>query len=175
MKTVFPIEHYEEYKIVESRLIRLAPYAMALNQDPSKPLLLLKDKSGQHVLPVTLNPVEAGTALQSSSHSLIPTTPHKVTQLLLESLKMKVERCVFVEIKGHCQYVRLFIDGHPNEESLKVRADEAMSLCLHLNVPFYATRKFMNRSRTMQADLEGLAQVQSSQPDVFTRTHQYLL
>ncbi len=182
MKIVFQSEHFEEHKISDENLIRLFPYGLTLVQDPSRPTFLLKDESGQLVLPVSISPLEAGVALQQASQSILPTTPHKVTEVLLGTLNIKIEKCVFVEIKGHHQYVRLFLEGHPTHGSIKVRADEAMSLCLQLNVPLYSTRNFINRSRRMSAELDGMSQELSqglqknaTNSLLLTKTHEYLI
>lgn len=172
---VFLSEHFEEHKMGDEDLIKLIPYAISLTQDVSRPTLLMKDEKGEHTLPVALNPMEAGMTLSQVNKAAVPVTPHKVTEALLQSLEIKIERCVFVEIKGHHQYVRLFMDNHPKYGSIKVRADEAMSLCLHLGVEFFATPAFMRRSRVMGAEMEGLTQNLAANPSVLVRTHEYLM
>lgn len=174
MKMVFHREHFEEHKICAENLIRLYPYGLTLVQDPSRPTFLLKDDTGKYTLPVSLSPIEAGVALTQANQSIVPTTPHKVTELLLQSLNLKIEKCIFVEIKGHHQFVRLFLDGHPTHGSLKARADEALSLCLHLDVPFFASKNFLSRSQVMCAEIDGLAQDPRLSSAVLGKTHGYL-
>ncbi len=175
MKIVFQSQHFEEHKISDENLIRLFPYGFSLNQDPTRPMLLLKDESEKHSLPVFLTPIEAAVSLQQSNQNSVPTTPHKVTQILLESLQIRIEKAVFVAIKDHHQYMRLFLEGHPTQGSIKVKAQEAMSLCLSLDVPIYATTKFMNKSRVMSAELDGLSEGLQLNPAVLMKTHEYLI
>lgn len=158
-------------------LIKLIPVGISLNLDPSRPVLLLKDEKGQHVLPVAVNPLEAGIALGQNSKSLeaAQATPHKLMQLLLESLSIKIQRCVFVEIRGQYQYVRVYFEGHPSHGSLKVRADEAMSLCLQLNVPLFATAKLMEKSKIMSAEIQELSQVVAKSPSLRNKNSEYLM
>jgi bifunctional DNase/RNase len=174
MKLIFQSEHLEEHKISEKNLIRLYPYGITLTQIPGRPILLLKDEAGENTLPVAINQLEAGVAVQQSQNSVAVSSPHHVTKVILESLNIKIEKCVFVEIKSQHQYVRLTIDGHPKYGSLKFKADEVMSLCLHLNIPIYATQKLMKKSQTMSAELEGIAQGIELNPAVMMRTHEYL-
>ena len=174
MKLIFQSEHFEEHKISKEKLIRLFPYGITLEQVPGRPILLLKDESGQNTLPVAITQLEAGVAVQQGKNSGGFTGPHHVTKVFLESLNIKIEKCVFVEIKAHHQYVRLTIDGHPNYGSLKFKADEVMSLCLFLNVPIFATKKIMQKSQSMSAELEGLAKGLQLNPNVMIRTHEYL-
>ncbi|MEZ0391498.1 MAG: bifunctional nuclease family protein [Pseudobdellovibrionaceae bacterium] len=175
MKMIFQSQQFEEHKILERDLIRLHPYGLSLTQDPSRPMLLLRDEKGRHTLPVFLTQIEAGVTIQQSNQQIMPTTPHRVTEILLESLQIKIEKCVFVALKGHHQYMRLYFEGHPTQGSIKVKAEEAMSLCLHLNVPIYATSKFMNRSRVMSAEIDGLSQGLAKNPGIMMKTHEYLI
>ena len=173
MKVLFQDPNFEEKSLKAKDLIKLSVYAMALNQDPQRPILLLKDQSGELTLPVCLNPLEAGMALQQSN-SAAPMTPHKTTELILQSLDLKIEKCVFVEIRGPYQFVNLQFKNHPGIKTLKVRADEAMSLCLHLNVPIYASKKMILKSKEMNGAPLEVANNQNPDPALI-RTHQYLL
>lgn len=148
----------EELIFHQRDLIQLFPFGLSLAHDESRPFLLLKDEGGLHTLPVAINPLEAGVTLTQANKAVTPTTPHRVTALLLEALNVQPLQCVFVQIKGVHQFVRIYFQGHPQMNSLKVRADEAMSLCLHLGIPLYATAAFINLSKVMTAEIEGLTQ-----------------
>lgn len=179
MKLVFESLQFEEHKISEKDLIRLYPHGVSLNQDPSRPILILRSEApkkggAEYTLAVNLSPIETGVLIQQSSPNSQSST-HRVTELLLESLKIKIEKCVFVALKDNHQYMRLHLDGHPTHGSLKVKAEEAMSLCLHLEVPIYATKKFINKSRVMNAEMDGLSQGLMMNPGVLNKTHEYLI
>jgi hypothetical protein len=155
-------------------LIKLAPYGISVNADNQRPILLLRDEKHEHTLPVSVNSLEAGMALTGSPLSGIAVSPHKFTQVLLESLKIQALQCVFVQIKGAHQFVRIYFQGHPSTNSLKLRADEAMSLCLHLGIPIFASLDFIARSKLMTAEIEGLGKGLKSLPQIKTRSHLYI-
>ncbi len=159
----------------EKDLIEFLPYGLSLNNDATRPFMILKDKSGDLVLPVVLNQIEAGVTLTQSSNGALPVNLHRFSEKLLESLDIKIERCVFVEIKGIHQYVRLYMQGHPNYHSMKFRADEVMSLCLQLKVPLFATRTFINKSKIMSAEITDLAQAVQASPLGLLKSHNYLM
>ena len=159
----FDKEFFEKLPFSErnNSWIRLSPYAVQMAPDGIRPILILKDKTGVHSLPVPLNPLEAGIALTQSNKTIAPLTPHRVTESLLQTLRVSVESCVFCEIKGSFQFVNLKLkEDLPksakkrNSPVLKVRADEAMSFCLHFNVPLYATEAFMERSRVLASEIQ---------------------
>ncbi len=156
-------------------MIKLIPYGIQIAPDGHRPMLLLKDEKGELTLPVALNPLEAGVTLTQSNKSIAPVTPHKVTQILMEGLNLNFESCIFVELKGAHQYVRLNINGHPDLKFIKVRADEAMSFCLHFNVPMYASRNYIARSRVLTTDNRNKMQQIMENPDLLVKNHKYVM
>lgn len=155
---IFTNESQDEEVFRQEDLVQLFPYGLSVTTDASRPMLLLKDEGHQHTLPVALSPIEAGFALSQSNKTTVPSTPHKFTEILIQSLNIEIKQAVFVEIRGANQYLRLYFTGHASMSSIKLRADEAMSLCLHLNVPIFATKNYIGRSRVMSAEVEGNGQ-----------------
>ncbi|MGE0632935.1 MAG: bifunctional nuclease domain-containing protein [Pseudobdellovibrionaceae bacterium] len=160
--------------LVQENLLELTPAGMAVGPTISKPVMILKDKNGES-LPVPLTPLEAGVALSQSSKTSPPATPHRVLLQILTSMNIVIEKCVFTEIKGSTLYVELALKNHPSLKTMEVRADEAMSLCLFLEVPIYATRSFMMRSRDLEAEMSEVEKGKLRNPKLFQRTHSYLM
>jgi hypothetical protein len=174
MKWTFESPQFEEHKLLDSDLIRLKPYGLSLNQDPARPTLILKDDSGEHSLAVALTPIETGVVVQQSNPGAMSSS-HRTTELLLQSLSIKILKCVFVSLKDHHQYVRLYLDGHPTQGSLKVKAIEALSLCLYLEVPIFATAKYMAKSRVLNVEMTEIPDGLLANTNLLTKTHEYLI
>lgn len=172
---VFSTELLEKTSFVEKDLIRLKVYGLSVNNDFARPFLLLKDEAHEYTLPVAVNPLEAGVALSQANKAVAPTTPHRFTEALMESMHMQVEKCIFVEIKGHYQYVRIYLKNHPTQKSLKLRADEVMSLCLHLDIPIYASKEYIDKSRVMSADLAEASADLKAHPGLLQKNHPYIM
>lgn len=170
---IFSKTQEEKVDFIQQDLIELKPYGMSLHNDTTRPFLLLKDATGQHTLPVGINQIEAGVTLTQSSSNHALGTPHTFSEKLLASLDIKIEKCIFVEISGHHQYVRVYMTGHPRFQSLKLKAEDAMSLCLHLKVPFYATAAFIQRSKLMTAEVSESAKNVLNQPEMANLIKQY--
>jgi bifunctional DNase/RNase len=162
---LFSKQQDESVDFEEKDLIELKPYGLSLANDTTRPFLILKDDAGLFTLPVGISQIEAGVALTQSSSTLVPSTPHKFSEMLLNSLDIKIERCVFIEIKGLHQYVRIYMTGHLKYQSLKLKADEAMSLCIYLKIPIYATQSFIQKSKVMTAEVSELSKMQTGRPE----------
>lgn len=166
----------EEEEVFHHRdLILLTPFGVSVSTDPQRPFLLLKDATQQITLPVALGPLEAGVALSQSNKAMAATSPHRFTEVLIKTLDLEIKQCVFVQIKGPVQYVRFYFNGHPKTNSLKLRADEVMSLCLHLSVPIYATQSFVNKSRVMNSHIEGLTEGILRNQKLMVKDHPYIM
>ncbi len=165
----------ERVDFAEKDLILMVPYGLSLSNGTDRPFLILKDEAGEETLPVGINSLEAGATLTQSSQSSVPVSLHKFSESLLMSLDIRLERCVFVEIKGVHQYVRIYMLNHPRYTSLKFRADEVMSLCIQLKIPIYATRSFIARSKIMSAEITEIAQNISGHPLAAAKTNNYLM
>lgn len=151
---IFSQESKEEEVFHQKDLIQLFPYGLSVTTDAARPFLLLKDEAHQYTLPVAVTPIDAGVALSQSNKEYLQSSPHKFTALLMQSLGIEIKQAVFVEIKGSHQYVRLYLSGHLQMNSMKLRADEAMSLCLYLSIPLFATKSFIGRSQVMSAQVQ---------------------
>jgi bifunctional DNase/RNase len=170
---IFAQESQEEETFHQSDLVQLFPYGVTLDGDATRPFLLLKDEAHVHTLPVAVSPIDAGVVLSQSNKMILESSPHKFTASLLQSLGIEIKQAVFVEIKGSSQYLRLYLSGHPGMSSIKLRADEAMSLCMFLEVPLFATKNFIGRSRVMSSQHESSAQ-KIKNLDIFDKGSGYL-
>lgn len=157
-KIIFAQESKEEEVFHQKDLVQLFPYGLSVTTDAARPFLLLKDEAHQYTLPVAVTPIEAGVALSQSNKDLLQSSPHKFTSLLIQSLGIEIKQAVFVEIKGSHQYMRIYLSGHPQMSSIKLRADEAVSLCLYLSVPLFATKSFIGRSQVLSTEIQNGAQ-----------------
>lgn len=172
---LFSKQQEERVDFEEKDLIRLQPYGLSLSNDTTRPFLILQDEDKKYSLPVAINELEAGVTLTQSTTSAKPLTTHTFSEKLLHSLDIEIERCIFVEIKGVHQFVRLYLKNHPRYNSLKFRADAVMSLCIHMKTPIFATQRFINRSKIMSAEMAGTAKDLAENPLALIKPHNYLM
>ena len=165
----------ERVDFEDKELILLKPYGLSLANDAQRPFLILKDDAGDYVLPVAINQLEAGATLTQSAQAALPLSLHNFSEKLLSSLDITIEKCLFVEIKGVHQYVRIYMQKHPMYQSMKFKADEVMSLCIHLKVPIYASKSYIDKSKVMSAEIVGIAKGLNENPAVLQRHHTYLM
>lgn len=155
-KLEFATETSEEEVFHQDELIQLQPYGVSLTPDLLNPFVLLKDKSLELTMPVSIHPIEASSVLNLGNKAQVPYNPHYFLGQILESLGIKILQCVFVQLKGPKQFVRLYFQGHQKMNSIKLQADQVISLCISLNIPILASKKFINQSKLLSVQVEGV-------------------
>lgn len=133
--------------------IELFPYGVTLGVDQSRPILIFKDKHEKYVLPVQLSPQDAGLAINEKSPRVSGNSPHVAAFEIMKHLDLKLDRCVFKNIKGHHQFVDLFFTGSDELKKLHLRADSVMSFCLHSETKYFCCLEYIKESRQLDAEM----------------------
>src|SRR5262249_17387174 len=111
-------------------IIELEAFGLSTGMDRLRPVMLFREKDGEATLPVWLSPLDAGIVLTQHNTQVFALSPHDVALSALAQLGVKPISCQFTEVKGHHQYVELKFDGAEKLQTLKARADHAVSFCL---------------------------------------------
>jgi hypothetical protein len=189
-------DHRERVADENTDWVELFPAGVSVATAMGRPVLILKDPLSGDVLPVWMQPLDAGVAMAELSHTM-GATPHAVTRQLLAAMKFKVRSCTFVELIGHHQYALIELTTFGENSDLKieknsdqaaplhlrVRADEAMSFCLQASAKFFSTKDFMSRCRDLDVDLaklesslvEGTLPALQAEIEISSKKHPYVM
>lgn len=159
----------------QKKWIEIVPISVTAGMDPARPVMIFKEKKGEERLPVWLSPLDAGIAITQDHVAANASSPHDLSSKVFEQLQLKLEKCFFIEIRGHHQYVELHFSGHPSLKTVSTRADQAISFCLHEGALFYCTKDYMQRCREQDAQLTGLTHKVQGRVDQNRNRHPYLM
>ncbi len=155
--------------------VEIVPVTVTAGLDPSRPVMVFREKEGSETLPVWLSPLDAGIAITQDHVKADATSPHDLASKVFQSLKITLKKCYFIEMKGHHQFVRLEFQGHPEIRHVTTRADQAISFCLHESSQFFVTKEYMARAREQDAQLSGFMVALKQYPDLGKNKHPYLM
>jgi bifunctional DNase/RNase len=173
-ETILEESQADTNQFSDNDLIQIFPFGLSVGHEMTQPVMIFKSNHGETTLPVLINSLEAGVTLAQSNKGIVPLSPHKATQQIFESLGVKLEKCVFVEVKTSAQYVKIFFKVHEILKSIKVKASDAISLCLHLEVPIYTTKEVVLKSRVLVAEIDELKKQLSVRTSTNSRNHPYI-
>lgn len=138
---------------MKSKLLEMFPYGMAYGFNGARPVMLFRDESNRHVLPVWVSALDAAVISNMRSPTDVTQSPHMPSVDLVLRMGYKLTACVFHEMKGPSLYCRLQYqrDGLPAFES-EVRAELSMSYCMAHETRFFTDPLVIQACRQVQAD-----------------------
>lgn len=155
-------------------MIEIEPLGIAPSMDTSRPLMLFREVGGKRVLPVWMSHLDAGIAMiQNHSQAKAP-SPHEFTKELLEALNLELTSCVFEEVVGHHQFVRLSLKGSRKVKELKTRADHVISLCMHTGCRFFTSLEVLKQSQDVDSEMSETAISLKAAPQLVKNPYPYL-
>lgn len=158
----------------ECDLMELEAYGVTNSAEAGRPVMLFRRIGGEEILPVYLTPLDAGIAISQHGLSQQPHSPHDVPLRIMEKLGLKLERCDFTEVKGHHQFVKLSFSGNRKMKTLLARADQAISFSLHARARFFCTKKYIEDSRVITAEMASTQRDLKRHPGATKNRHPYL-
>jgi uncharacterized protein len=132
--------------------LEVFPFGLAIGAANMRPVMIFKDKPKKRALPVCLSPLDAGIAVSQSTPDT-ETSPHELAWRILSKLGVKLEKCLFTEVRGHHQFVELKFSGNKDLDKLEARADDAISFCLRSGCRFYTTIEYIELSRVLEGQM----------------------
>ncbi len=133
----------------KSDWIEMFPFGVAVGASQTRMVMIFKDKAEKRVLPIWLSPMDAGIAVTQSATNK-EGSPHTLALQILDGLGVRLEKCLFKEVRGHRQFAELHFTGSKKLKDLTVPADAAISFCLRAGCRFFATVDYIERSRVLE-------------------------
>lgn len=161
------------YEDPNEEWVELFPYGVTAGADQSRSLMIFKDQLEKRVLPVFLSPLETGLVISRFSSAAGSTSPHHLTEKILENLGIQLKKVYFTEIRGTVQYVDLHFSGHEKLKVLRSRADEALSFCLKNEVSFFCRPSYFKKCKEAEGEMLHMELSLALNPDLDSRP-QYL-
>lgn len=146
----------------KAEVFEVFPFGVTLGLDVSRPILIFRSRDEDRVVPIALSTVEAGLAVWSESDG----SPHALAIKVLEDSGLKVTKCTFIALHEHEPFVEVeFRRVGERKQKLRLRADQAVSYCLHARVRFYCSMEFFRQNRH-HSILPTLNEMQKSKPSL---------
>ena len=136
----------------KSEWIEMFPFGVAVGASGMRPVMIFKDKQERRALPVWMSPLDAGIAV-SQSETFKSDSPHELSAQILSGLGVKVEKCLFHEVRSNQQLVELHLIGSRKLKKIEARADAAISFCLRMGCRFFAKVEYIERSRVLESEV----------------------
>jgi len=102
------------------------------------PIVILKDKEGDRVLPIWVGVFEANAiALQIENISTPRPMTHDLLRNILSEIEADVQRIVVCELKDNTFYAMIYLDCEGQTMAVDARPSDAIALALRTKAPIF--------------------------------------
>lgn len=120
----------------------------------NQPLILLKEKKGERVLPIWIGVSEAvAIALKLQDVKTARPMTHDLLKNILDELKIRAEKVVITEIVNGTFYATITLSSKSSYE-ISSRPSDAIALAVRTNMPVYAEEKVLEEASIVLESVE---------------------
>ena len=136
---------------------------LMLDPNTQAPVVVLKDESGEVVLPIWIGIAEA-TSIASVIKQLSMTRPltHDLMRDVFQELGVKVERVVITELKDSTYFAELVLSMGEKALIFDSRPSDAIALALRASAPIFVTQQVLDQARVAFSAQSGSSQPKGS-------------
>jgi bifunctional DNase/RNase len=136
------------------------------------PIVILRDKAGQKVLPIWVGIFEANAiALQIENVATPRPMTHDLLRNVIEDLKASVQKIVVSDLQDNTFYALIYLLLEGGVVAIDARPSDAIALALRTRAPIYVEEAVIDNAKTFdpipeKADAERLQKwLESLDPD----------
>jgi uncharacterized protein len=133
---------------VATQVIEVVVAGIAIAPPSSTPLLLLKERDGDRVLPVGIGPLEA-QAIAMPLHGVQPPRPmtHDVFIEVIASLGGHLQRVELTDLDDNTFHARLMLERvGQQQQSIDIRPSDAVALAVRSKTPIYVAEAVLDQA-----------------------------
>jgi bifunctional DNase/RNase len=121
------------------------------------PIVILRDKDGQKVLPIWVGIFEANAiALQIENIATPRPMTHDLLRNVIHDLKAEVKKIVVCDLQENTFYALIYlaIDGHGELVAIDARPSDAIALAQRTRAPIYVEETVIDHAKTVDFTTE---------------------
>jgi hypothetical protein len=115
------------------------------------PIIILRDKDGQKVLPIWVGVFEANAiALQIENVSTPRPMTHDLLKNIIQDLEATVTKIVVSDLKENTFYAIIYLQREADTITIDARPSDAIALALRTRVPIFVEEGVIDNARTLE-------------------------
>jgi bifunctional DNase/RNase len=113
------------------------------------PIIILRDKDGQRVLPIWVGVFEANAiALQIENVSTPRPMTHDLLKNVIQDLRGRIEKIVVSDLKENTFYALIYLTVGGEMMAVDARPSDAIALALRARAPIFVEEKVIDTAKT---------------------------
>jgi bifunctional DNase/RNase len=114
------------------------------------PIIILRDKDGQRVLPIWVGVFEANAiALQIENVATPRPMTHDLLKNVIQDLKARIQKIVVSDLKENTFYALIYLDTDGETVAIDARPSDAIALALRAHAPIFVEDSVIANAKTV--------------------------
>jgi bifunctional DNase/RNase len=119
------------------------------------PIVILRDKDGQRVLPIWVGIFEANAiALQIENISTPRPMTHDLLRNVIQDLKASVQKIVVCDLQENTFYALIYLAVNGDTVAIDARPSDAIALALRTRAPIFVEETVIDHAKTVDFSAE---------------------
>ena len=112
------------------------------------PIIILRDKDGQHMVPIWMGMFEANAiAIQIENVASPRPMTHDLLKNVIEDLNADIKKIVVHDLKGNTFYALLYLEVNGETVVVDARPSDAIALALRASAPIFIDKKVIENAK----------------------------
>jgi uncharacterized protein len=144
-------------KVAEDKSAQVEMTIKGLMVDPvtNTPIVILRDKDGQRVLPIWVGLFEANAiALQIENVSMPRPMTHDLLRNVIQDLHATVEKIVVCDLQEGTFYALIYLALNGERLAVDARPSDAIALALRTRAPIFVEDTVIDNAKTVDSSTE---------------------
>lgn len=128
--------------------IEMAIKGLMVDPITNMPIIILKDREGQRVLPIWVGIFEANAiALQMENVSTPRPMTHDLLRNVIEDLKGQVTKVLISDLKDNTFYALIYVESAGDMVAIDARPSDAIALALRTQAPIFVEETVIDNAK----------------------------
>jgi bifunctional DNase/RNase len=132
--------------------IEMTIKGLMVDPHTNMPIVILRDKEGQRVLPIWVGIFEANAiALQIENVSTGRPMTHDLLRNVIHDLKGTVQKVVVCDLQDNTFYALIYVQLNGDTLAIDARPSDAIALALRARAPIFVEETVIDNARPLEA------------------------
>lgn len=125
-------------------MIEMVVSGLAIDERTHTPVVLLKEKEGERMLPIWIGPSEASSiAIELTGRKFPRPLTHDLLRTIIEGLQARVPKVAIVELREKTYYAKVFLERETELIAIDARPSDCIALALRAHSPIFVAEDLL--------------------------------
>lgn len=131
-------------------MIEMTVSGLAIDERTHTPVVILKEKDGERMLPIWIGPSEASSiAIELTGRKFQRPLTHDLLKTIIEGLGAKVPKIAIVELREKTYYAKVFLESDSNLVAIDARPSDCIALALRTQSAIFVAEELLRDDEAM--------------------------